>query len=151
MTILPPSLLSLPSMIVTIVYIYDRLLLPWLVHMHLTVRFWWTKLNFLVLFAQCSKDQWICEIINYYVALPLQWFKFCLYPNIFWEGVVHWMLLGYTSWQVCTSPRNSTWFTGPFFLMREWGVGHETSDYRDLSVCVHIGSLVLAIGSLIMK
>ena len=96
LSFLPPSLhlpppLSLPSTIVTIVYTYDRLLLPWLVHMHLTVRFWWTKLNFLVLFAQCSKDQWICEIINYYVALPLQWLNFtCLLrcPNIFWEGVV---------------------------------------------------------------
>ena len=33
---------------------------------------WWTKLNFLGLSPKSSKDQWDCEISNYYVAIPLQ-------------------------------------------------------------------------------
>ena len=29
---------------------------------------WWTKSNFLGLFPECGKDQWGCNIVNYYVA-----------------------------------------------------------------------------------
>ena len=33
------------------------------------------------------------------------------------------MLLGYTVAKVPASPRNSTWFTRPFLLVRGWGMG----------------------------
>ena len=39
-----------------------------------------------------------------------------------WDKLV-WMLLGYTVTRACASPRNSTWFTRPFFLVRGWGLG----------------------------
>jgi len=29
---------------------------------------WWTKSNFLGLLPECSKDQWDCDIVNYYIA-----------------------------------------------------------------------------------
>ena len=32
-------------------------------------------------------------------------------------------LLGYNVAKGCTSPRNSTWFTRPFLLVRGWGLG----------------------------
>ena len=32
-------------------------------------------------------------------------------------------LLGYIVAKVCTSPRNSTWLTRPFLLVRGWGLG----------------------------
>ena len=32
-------------------------------------------------------------------------------------------LLGYIVAKVCASPRNSTWFTRPFLLVRGWGLG----------------------------
>jgi len=31
-------------------------------------------------------------------------------------------MLGYTVAKVCTSPRNSTWFTRQFLLVRGWGL-----------------------------
>ena len=34
-----------------------------------------------------------------------------------------WMLLGYNVTKVCDSPRNSTWFTRPFLIVRGWGFG----------------------------
>ena len=34
-----------------------------------------------------------------------------------------WTLLGYNVTKVPASPRNSTWFTRPFLLMRGWGLG----------------------------
>ena len=33
---------------------------------------WWTKSDFLGLFPKSGKDQWDCEIGDYYVTLPLQ-------------------------------------------------------------------------------
>ena len=33
------------------------------------------------------------------------------------------MLLGYNVAKVSASPRNSTWFTRPFLLVRGWGLG----------------------------
>ena len=44
----------------------------------------------------------------------------------FFERVVckmFWTLLGYTVAKLCISPRNSTWFTKPFLLVRGWGLG----------------------------
>ena len=32
---------------------------------------WWTKSNFLGLLLECGKDQWDCNIVNYYVAHTL--------------------------------------------------------------------------------
>ena len=32
-------------------------------------------------------------------------------------------LLGYIVAKACASPRNSTWFTRPFLLVRGWGLG----------------------------
>ena len=37
------------------------------------------------------------------------------------------MLLGYIVAKACASPRNSTWFTRPFLLMRGWGLGARLS------------------------
>ena len=34
-----------------------------------------------------------------------------------------WLLLGYTVAKVCASPRNLTWLTRPFLLVRGWGLG----------------------------
>ena len=34
-----------------------------------------------------------------------------------------WSLLGYIVAKACASPRNSTWFTRPFLLVRGWGLG----------------------------
>ena len=33
------------------------------------------------------------------------------------------MLLGYTVAKAPTSPRNATWFTRPFLLVKGWGLG----------------------------
>ena len=77
------------------------------------------------LFPKSGKDQWDCEIGNYYVALPSQQ-KF---PYLF-EQVGHqmfWSLLGYIVAKVYASPRNSTWFTRPFLLVRGWGLGMRPS------------------------
>ena len=41
-----------------------------------------------------------------------------------WVGrKMFWSLLGYIVAKACTSPRNSTWFTRLFLLMRGWGLG----------------------------
>ena len=34
-----------------------------------------------------------------------------------------WTLLGYNVAKACASPRNSTWLTRPFLLIRGWGLG----------------------------
>ena len=43
--------------------------------------------------------------------------------HTFFEWVWHRMLLGDTVTIVCASPRNSTWFTKLFLLVRGWGLG----------------------------
>ena len=89
---------------------------------------WWTKSNFLGLLPKSGKDQWDCEISNYYVALPYS-SKIChLHLSIrpFFERVVRkmfWTLLGYNVAKAWASPRNSTWFTRLFLLVRGWGLG----------------------------
>ena len=91
------------------------------------------------------KDQWDCEIANYYVTL-LTTFKFIhLHSSIrafFWSGFpsiraffervfrkIFWTLLGYTVAKAPASPRNSTWFTRPFLLVRGWGLGTRLGPY----------------------
>ena len=54
--------------------------------------------------------------------------KIChLYLSIrpFFEQVCKrfWTLLGYNVAKACASPRDSTWFTRPFLLVRGWGLG----------------------------
>ena len=53
----------------------------------------------------------VCEIGNYYLALPVT--------------------------KVYAIPRNSTWFTRPFLLVRGWGSGDET---RNVSPHERVGS-----------
>jgi len=77
---------------------------------------WWTKSN-------CSKDQWDWEIIDYYVALPLQqWVSVLFLSRLSTKRF--WTLLGYTVTKACTIPRNLTWSTRPFLLVRGWSLGH---------------------------
>ena len=71
------------------------------------------------------EDQWDCEIANYYVALP---YNIQIYSSIraFFEQVfrkIFWTLLGYTVTKAPASPRNLTWSTRPFLLVRGWGLG----------------------------
>ena len=81
---------------------------------------WWTKSNFLGLLPKCGKDlrEW-----DQYIAPPYN-SKIChLHSNIhsFFEQVVRktfWTLLGYNVTKACTRPRNSTWFTRSFLLIR---------------------------------
>ena len=40
-----------------------------------------------------------------------------------------WSLLGYIVTKVCASPRNLTWFTRPFLLVRGWGLGTRLGQY----------------------
>ena len=44
----------------------------------------WMKSNFLCQILKCGKDQWDCEIVNYYVAFPL------------WQYNIFKSLLGYS-------------------------------------------------------
>ena len=59
--------------------------------------------------------------------------------HTFFERVVRkmfWTLLGYTVTEVRASPRNSTWFTRPFLLVRGWGLGtrlENARSYRSLA------------------
>ena len=72
---------------------------------------WWTKSNFLGLLPKSGKDQWDCEISNYYVHTSLTTVKFVhLNSSIltFFERVVckmFWTLLGYTVTKVYASRR----------------------------------------------
>ena len=63
---------------------------------------WWTKSNFLSLIPKSGKDQWDSEISN----------------TTFIEWVFSKTLLGYTVSKAYATPRNSTWFTRLFLLMR---------------------------------
>ena len=96
---------------------------------------WWTKSNFLGLLPKTVEDQWDCEISNYYVALPNNiqiYSSMCFfliglseYPCFSWRVFrkVFWMMLGYTVAKGPARPRNSTWFTRPFLLVRGCGLG----------------------------
>ena len=68
--------------------------------------------------SQMLIEQWDCKIGNYYVALSLQQYKFVSLFKV-WRKIFS-MLLGDT---VCASPRNSTWFTRLFLLVRGRGLG----------------------------
>ena len=73
-----------------------------------------------------GKGQWDTEVSKYYVPLPLlKWSKqnFLLYPCILFWSKMFWTLLGYTLAKPCTNPNNLTWFTRPFLLVGEWGLG----------------------------
>ena len=81
-----------------------------------------------------DRDQWDWKGSNYYKALPLQLRNFYLYSSIipFWVILIrfgtkcfeHCSLLGDTVTKVCTSqPKEFTWFTRPFLLVRGWGLG----------------------------
>ena len=83
----------------------------------------WSKSNFLGLLPKRGKDQWDCGIANHYLALPLQQKNSSSpfeYPYVFEQVVrkMFWTLLSYTVTKECASPRNLTWFTRPFLLMR---------------------------------
>ena len=73
------------------------------------------------------RDRWLL------LSTSLTTIKFVhLHSNIrtFFEQVFHkifWMLLGYTVAKAPASPRNSTWFTRPFLLVRGWGLGTRLS------------------------
>ena len=41
-----------------------------------------------------------------------------------------WSLLGYIVTKACTSPRNSTWFTRPFLLVRGLGLGTRLAPHK---------------------
>ena len=87
---------------------------------------WWTKSDFLGLLPKSGKDQWDCEIGNYYVGLPLHFLSLYLSICTFFEQVWHqifWKLLGDTVAKMCASRRNLTWFTRSFPLVRGWGLG----------------------------
>ena len=45
----------------------------------------------------------------------------CTFSEQIWRKMI-WTLLNDTVTKVCASPRNSTWFTRPFLLMRGWGL-----------------------------
>ena len=107
---------------------------------------WWTKLNFLGLFPKTVEDHWDCEIANYYVALPYNIqiysspFEYpCFFDRVFqsirafFERVfrkIFRTLLGYTVTKAPANPRNSTWFTRPFLLVRGWGLGTRLGQVR---------------------
>ena len=86
---------------------------------------WGTKSNFFVVFHKSGKDQWDCKINNYYVALSVIISTWASVPFFFWVGLawMFWTLLGDNVAKACASPRNSTWLTRPFLLMRGWGLG----------------------------
>ena len=48
-----------------------------------------------------------------------KWVTFC--ERVFCK--IFWTLLGYTAAKAPASPRNSTWFTRLFLLVRGWGLG----------------------------
>ena len=50
-------------------------------------------------------------------------------------------LLGYNVAKACASPRNSTWFTRPFLLVRGWGLGTRLGMYSDLRV--HVMNIII--------
>ena len=69
---------------------------------------WWTRSNFLGLFPKSVKDQWHCEIGNYYLHFPYNYYStITMAQNILKVARLH----------DCASLRNSTWFT------RLWEVG----------------------------
>ena len=75
------------------------------------------------------EDQWDCKITNNYVAPPLQHKNLIISIRVsvlFFEqvfGKIFWRWLGYIVAKAPPSPRNSTWFTRPFLLVRGWGLG----------------------------
>ena len=80
------------------------------------------------LFPKSCKDQWDCEIGNYYVALSLWQWKILIstrvsVPFLNRFGIKCLTLLGDTVTKVCTSPRNLTWLSRSFLLVRGWGLG----------------------------
>ena len=63
---------------------------------------WWTRSNFLGLFPKSVKDQWHCEIGNYYLHFPYNYYStIIMAQNILKVARLH----------DCASLRNSTWFT----------------------------------------
>ena len=98
----------------------NRLILyPTCAHFSWREMVWWS------LFFNSGKDQWDCKIGNYLVALPLQQFFFIstpvTIPFLSWFSVN--CFLGYVVAKLCASPKNLTWFTRPFLLVRGWGLG----------------------------
>ena len=66
---------------------------------------------------------------NFFISIRVSvLFFWSGFPSIraFFERVFHkifWTLLGYTVAKAPATPRNSTWFTRPFLLVRGWGLG----------------------------
>ena len=99
-------------------------------HVHLPARNGLvSKVKFLGLIPQNWEDQWDCEIANYYVPYK-SYLIICSSPfkyPYFFEPVsskIFWLHCHKT----LASPRNSTWFTRPFLLVRGWGLGTRLGD-----------------------
>ena len=83
---------------------------------------WWTKSNSLDLFPKSVKDQWECEIINYYVTLlpynsKIFWPLLCPFYEWAWHKLKCLTPSGYQL-HCHKSPRNPTWFTRPSLVPR---------------------------------
>ena len=89
----------------------------------------WMKSNFLSLFLKCGKDQWDCEIVNYYVAFSLQQYIFLISTRVFvipfWVGLEEAVLNVarlHCHKSVC-QPKKFDLVLQTIFLMRGWGLG----------------------------
>ena len=82
---------------------------------------WRPKLNLLGKFAKSSRTNEFAKLLrNTFLITVSSLFK---YAYFFSEWVVCNMLPGCTVTKVCASPRNLTWFTIPFLLVRGLGLG----------------------------
>ena len=91
---------------------------------------WWLKLNLLGLSPKCSKDQWDCEIVDCYIALPLQQWNFASLLKYSCIGVSLNVLNKVTL--VPTSPRKS-WEGGVWG--RDWA-STTSHFYHNVGFCV---------------
>ena len=65
-------------------------------------------------------------VITYTFFTIVKFVHLHLSIHTFFERVgckMFWSLLGYIGPKACASPRNLTWFTRPFLLVRRWGLG----------------------------
>ena len=87
-------------------------------------------------YFQTTLSRWLCRFRNIQLVSLLLRTRNTEYPCFFLSGFpsirafiervfrkIFWMLLGYTVAKAPASPRNSTWFTRPFLLVRGWGLG----------------------------
>ena len=91
-----------------------------------------TRLRSCAYYSQHLSDLAVLPVRTFFNR---HWYPWAFHVSIPFLSGFSVTLLGYTVLGVCASPRNLTWFTRPFFLMRGWDLGTQL-----LKVLQHTGS-----------